>query len=178
RQLRRLAAAAFAIQGAATARIAVLQSSERENLGRSFPGASTTTALLPAAGSSFTVSPTDRIDPNSLYKLTDASTDAAPYRGKTIHVFGLLDTQAPAAAFWVRVDASSSTPNVDMMLNHMPQPGKGLQPFSIVLPVPNDATQIHYGVWAGGTGSISASHVQIETVPNEMPSTEGCTSSC
>ncbi|MGC1380448.1 MAG: S41 family peptidase [Candidatus Baltobacteraceae bacterium] len=175
RQLRRLAATAFAIQVAAIARIAALQSSERENLGRSFPGASNTTALLPAVGSSFTLSSTD---PIGAYKLTNASTDAALYRGRTVHVFGLLDTQAPSAAFWVRVDASSSTPNVDMMINHMPQPGKGLQPFSIVLPVPNDATRIYYGVWADGTGSISASHVQIETVSNEMPSTEGCTSSC
>ena len=180
RELRRLDASAFATQVAATERTAALQSSERESFGRSLPGASNTKALLPAAGSSFALSPADPIHPNSTSKLTDASTDAAPYRGKTIHVFGLLDAQEPTAAFWVRVDAPTSAANVDMMVNHMPQPGKALQPFSIVLPVPNDATQIHYGVWANGSdsGTISASHVQIEIVPNDMPSTAGCTNSC
>ena len=91
-----------------------------------------------------------------------------------------LTLKTPLAAFWVRVDAANSTSNVDMMLNHLPKPGKGLQPFSIVLPVPNDATQINYGVWENGSdsGTISASHVQIEIVPNDMPSTAGCTNSC
>ncbi len=180
RELRRLDASAFANHVAATARTAALQNGERESFGRSLPGASNTKALLPAAGSSFALSPADPIHPNSTSRLTTASTDAAPYRGKTIHVFGLLDAQTPLAAFWVRVDAANSTPNVDMMLNHLPKPGKGLQPFSIVLPVPNDATQINYGVWENGSdnGTISASHVQIEIVPNDMPSTTGCTNSC
>ncbi|MFY9630561.1 MAG: S41 family peptidase [Candidatus Cybelea sp.] len=180
RELRRLDASAFANQVAATARTAALQSSERETFGRSFPGASNTKALLPTAGSPFALSPADPIYPNSTTRLTTASTDATPYRGKTIHVFGLLDAQAPVAGFWVRVDAANSTSNVDMMLNHLPKPGTGLQPFSIVLPVPNDATQINYGVWenASDSGSISASHVQIEIVPNDLPSTAGCTSSC
>jgi hypothetical protein len=65
-----------------------------------------------------------------------------------------------------------------MMLNRIPNAAKGLQPFSIVLPVPENASQIYYGLWVDGGGSISASHVQIEIVPKETPSTESCATSC
>lgn len=174
-RLRRLYAAESAQQVAATARFVALQSAELAKTGYSLHGASNTGVLAPATGSPFKLSSTD---PTGNYKVTSASTDAAPYRGKGVHVFGLLDPQASSAGFYVRVDVLGSASRLDMMLNRIPNAAKGLQPFSIVLPVPENASQIYYGLWVDGGGSISASHVQIEIVPKETPSTESCATSC
>jgi C-terminal processing protease CtpA/Prc len=174
-RLRRLDAAEFAQQVATTARVAAEEADELARTGQSLPGASNTGVLAPAAGSPFKLSSTD---PTGNYKVTSASTDAAPYHGKGVHVFGLLDPQASLAAFFVRVDVPGSTSRLDMMINRIPNAAKGPQPFSIVLPVPENASRIYYGLWVDGAGSISASHVQIEIVPKETPSTEGCAMSC
>jgi C-terminal processing protease CtpA/Prc len=174
-QLRRLDAADFAAQVAATSEAAALLSAELAKTGRSLPGASNTGVLAPATGSPFTLLATD---PAGGYKVTTASTVAAPYRGKVLHVFGLLKPQASSAGFWVRVDVPDSPSKLDMMLDRIPSAAKGSQPFSIVLPVPENASQIYYGLWVDGAGSISASHVQIEIVPKDTPATGGCMTSC
>jgi hypothetical protein len=174
-QLRRLDAADFGAQAAATAEAAAQLSAELAKTGRSLAGASNTGVLAPATGSPFTLSATS---PAGGYKVTTASTVAAPYRGKVLHVFGLLKSQASSAGFWVRVDVPDSPSKLDMMLDRIPSAAKGSQPFSIVLPVPENASQIYYGLWVDGAGSISASHVQIEIVPKDTPATGGCMTSC
>ncbi len=187
---RALGRSEFAGQVRATRRAAALQDLELHDLGKSLPGAAGTHALpsLWTTGTSGAyVTSADGTDPSNpqvslssesakedAKGFTSQAIDVAPYRGKAVHFFGMLQMEGAASggSFWARVDRGAQTLSVDDTIVRMPRGTHQWQPFSIVLSVPNDASALVVGLQLNGSGTVTASHLTIESVPADMPSTK------
>jgi C-terminal processing protease CtpA/Prc len=166
KQLRASERADFVAQAESVREAAALQRAEQANLGKSLPGATGTQALAVAPLSSD--KPTARN-----YISSGRQIDALPYRGKAVHIFGMLQTTgAPqGAAFWARVDGPNGPMALDNMMDRLVYGTSGWRPFSIVLNVPDNATSIFAGLLLFGQGEVSVSRLTIEAVPPSTPAT-------
>lgn len=98
--------------------------------------------------------------------------DPGPYRGKTVHIFGMLRSAgAGGGGFWARVDGPQGVESFDNMQGHWLAGTRDWTPFSVVVRVPQDAAKIYAGLLLEGSGSIYGSNVQIEIVPDTTPLT-------
>ena len=99
--------------------------------------------------------------------------DPAPYRGKTIHVFGMLKSGgAQSARFWLRVDsAPNDVLSFDNMNDRALTGTHDWTPFSIIARVPQNAQAIYAGLLLIANGSLYGSNLQIEVVPDDTPVT-------
>jgi C-terminal processing protease CtpA/Prc len=166
RQLRVMERAEFVSSAKSLREAVTLQRAEQANLGKSLPGATGTQALTIASLSSD--KPTARN-----YISNGQRIDASAYRGKAVHIFGMIQTTnaAQGGACWARVDGPNGPTALDNMLDRMVYGTSGWRPFSIVLKVPVDATSIFAGLLLFGQGKVDVSHVTIEVVPADMPAT-------
>ncbi len=164
--LRTIERADFAQQNGATEKTAAIQAFELTYTGRSLPGA-TGTQPLPHPEEDFSSQ-----GPAGRQSLTTwESLDVAPYRGKAVHIFGLLKIASASSdgALWALVNAADGGNwKYDDMGDRALHGTQGWQPFSIVLKVSEDATAIAFGSWLGGPGEIWASHLTVEVIPKEM----------
>ncbi|MBV8530868.1 MAG: hypothetical protein JO104_06090 [Candidatus Eremiobacteraeota bacterium] len=168
-------------------RTAALERVELDNVGKPLPGATGAHPLASgwgkaypaafaastgAAGSTapqIALSSKDAGDED--YGTVGQSFDATAYRGKCVHIFGVLQTTgAPSGgAVWARVDGPSGPVSIDNMSDRMPRGTQPWQPFSIVLNVPPDAAAIVVGLMLFGHGEVAADRLMIEPVPADMP---------
>ncbi|MGA8574769.1 MAG: S41 family peptidase [Candidatus Cybelea sp.] len=166
KQMRSIELADVAAQARATKETLALERIEQANLGKSLPGATGTTAI--------TIAPLSAAQSTANNVVSNGQRiDASPYRGKAVHIFGMLQTvNAPqGGVFWVRVDGPDGPIALDNMTDRMLHGTSAWQPFSIVLQVPNEATGIFAGLLLFGHGEISVSHLTIEAVPASTPRT-------
>ena len=93
----------------------------------------------------------------------------ADYRGKRLRFSGYLksDIEADAwAGLWMRVDGESTSVSFDNM-NNRPVKGKtDWTEYSVVLDVPEEATNINYGFLLAGAGTLWGDDLEIEVVGN------------
>ena len=162
-QLRSLDRADFLAALRTSEHAVTLERLELANVGKSLPGATGAHAMTVAPLSS----QEDRVASNG------ARVDIAPYRGKAVHIFGMIRTAnaAQGGAVWARVDGTNGALSLDNMSDRMPHGTSDWQPFAIVLRVPDDATAIFTGLLLYGRGEVSVSGVTIETVPADTPPT-------
>jgi C-terminal processing protease CtpA/Prc len=150
----------------ATKETVALERIEQANLGKSLPGATGTHSITIAPLSSAQSTPNNVVS-------NGQRIDASPYRGKAVHIFGMLQTTnaEQGGGFWTRVDGPNGPVALDNMTDRMLHGTSAWQPFSIVLQVPNEATNIVAGLLLLGHGEISVSHLTIEAVPASTPRT-------
>ncbi len=156
----------FARQNRATEKTVALQRLELAYIGRSLPGA-TGTQPLPHPEADFS----SQAPAGQQSATAWGSINVAAYRGKAVHIFGLLKIASASSdgAVWAHVDtADSGNYKYDDMSDRALRGTQGWQPFSIVLQVSDDATAIAFGPWLRGPGEIWASHLTVEAVPKEM----------
>lgn len=75
------------------------------------------------------------------------------------------------AGLWMRVDQGSSMVAFDNMQNRAIKGTTDWQDYSVVLNVPQDATDIAFGVLLEKSGSVWLSNVRFETVGDDVPVT-------
>jgi hypothetical protein len=166
KSLRTIERADFAQQNRATEKTAALQALELTYTGRSLPGA-IGTQPLPHPEETFSSQATA----GRQSATTWGSLDVTPYRGKAVHIFGLLKIASASSdgALWAYVNTENGgNYKYDDMADRALRGTQGWQPFSIVLQVSEDATAIAFGPWLRGPGEIWASHLNVEVVPKEM----------
>jgi hypothetical protein len=97
------------------------------------------------------------------------------FAGKRVRMTGLLKSKDLEiyAGFWLRVDASDS--NKPLSFDNMyDRPIKGTtdwKKYEIVLDVPENASNIAYGVLLSGTGQVWFDSMTFEIVDNSVPTT-------
>jgi hypothetical protein len=88
--------------------------------------------------------------------------NAVPFRGNRIALRAWIRTQdADSAQMWLRIDGATQTISMDNMDD---RPIKGTTPwkeYEIVMNVPESATQLAFGVFLSGKGSVAFDEVQI-----------------
>jgi hypothetical protein len=75
------------------------------------------------------------------------------------------------AGLWMRVDQGSSVVAFDNMQNRAIKGTTGWQDYSVVLNVPQDASDIAFGVLLEKSGAVWLSNVRFETVGDDVPVT-------
>lgn len=125
-------------------------------------------------------SATHNNSPSAFLKAKSASIDgfgtlmqefrADHYSGKRIRFSAFVKTaDAQSAALWMRVDKGPSMVAFDNMQNRSIKGTSNWQKYDIVLDVPQDATEIFFGLLlTGGTGEAWISDAKIEVVGPEV----------
>lgn len=112
--------------------------------------------------------------PESGFGYYAESIPAADYRGKRVRISGYLRSrEAQQASFWMRVDGPAGTGSeaFDNMANRSLYGTQEWTPFSIVLDVPTNASNILTGLLLLGRGTVWADDVRIDVVDVRTPTT-------
>lgn len=101
------------------------------------------------------------------------SIDAEAYRGKRLHLSALLRSEhAGSAQMWMRIDGSGQRSlGFDNMDDRPLNGDRDWQRCDIVLDVPDEAKLIAFGFFVSGTGKVWADNFKLETVGNDVPTT-------
>ena len=100
------------------------------------------------------------------------SLNAEAYRGKRLHLSGELRSEhADSAQMWMRVDAGDRMLGYDNMGDRPLKGDSGWRHCDLVLDVPDDAKSVTYGFLISGTGTVWADNFRLETVGNDVPTT-------
>jgi hypothetical protein len=94
---------------------------------------------------------------------------AEAYRNQRVRLSGYLKTKdAGWAGLWMRVDGSSRGIAFDNMQDRAPHGNSDWQPYSIVLDVPSDATDIAFGFLLDGNGEALLDDFKLEVVGQDV----------
>jgi len=101
------------------------------------------------------------------------SIGAEAYRGKRLHLSASLRSEhAGSAQMWMRIDGNDGRViGFDNMSDRPLTGDRGWQRCDIVLDVPDDAKHIGFGFLLSGTGTAWADDFKLETVGNDVPTT-------
>lgn len=94
------------------------------------------------------------------------------YRGKRLRMSGYVKAQAVEqwAGLWMRVDRPNSS-TLDNMYNRPIKGTRDWEKYEIVLDVPSDSFDIAFGILLQGKGQVWLSHLQLESVGKDVPTT-------
>ncbi|MFK0278403.1 glyoxalase superfamily protein [Ensifer sp. NPDC090286] len=105
------------------------------------------------------------------------SISAGEYRGKKLRLTGTIKTDdVDLATIWMRVNNCAAILRFDNMMDRFPD-GKlrgthGWTERVVILDVPNEATDIHYGFLMRGYGRLWAKEFQLDVVDDSTPVTQ------
>lgn len=115
--------------------------------------------------------------PQRVFATLMQTVSAAPYAGKRLRVSADLATQAVSlgATIWVRVDRSPGHVLAFDNLQHHPNGwlfgDNGWKTRSIVIDVPEEGSQLVFGFFLKGSGSVWAADVSVSVVDHAVPLT-------
>jgi hypothetical protein len=99
--------------------------------------------------------------------------EPSEYRGKRLRLSMCVKTESAAwAAPWMRVDNEEDTVSFDNGCKRQIHDSKDWQPWSIILDVPDDSTNIAYGVMLGGAGKVWITEPMLEEVDKDVKLTD------
>lgn len=101
------------------------------------------------------------------------SINAEAYRGKRLRLSGQLRSEhAGSAQMWMRIDGSGQRSlGFDNMDDRPLKGDRDWQRCDIVLDVPDEAKFVAFGFFVSGTGTVWADNFKLETVGNDVPTT-------
>lgn len=99
---------------------------------------------------------------------------AAGYRGKRIKLTAFIKSESVAdwAGLWMRVDAGREFVGFDNMQNRAIKGDTDWTQYHVVLDVPEESTNISFGVLLSGTGCLWLDDFELRVVGLDVPSTD------
>jgi len=105
--------------------------------------------------------------------------DPAEFLGKRVRLSGYIKTDdVDTSGMWMRVDSASAgftnvkTLSFDNMTNRPIMGTTDWKKYEIVLDVPKNSRVIYYGPLLGGNGKLWFSCFKLDTVGNDVPTTD------
>lgn len=97
--------------------------------------------------------------------------NAEKYAGKRIRFSANVKTEEVQswAGLWLRVDKQSTSVAFDNMHDRPIKGTTGWNNYAVILDVPEDATEIFFGVLLNGPGSVWLNSVRVEVVGFDIP---------